>query len=726
VIQALRSNRYVGKVAGGLLALLLAVYTFGPQSSSFGAGLSLGQFAVEMLPAVYLGIQALCLVLIYRTVRIVNFAQVAFGVIAQQLFYEFYTRELLAYPFAWPIAIIGGTLITLIVGIILSTLFYRHPRLTLTVVTVFMTSIIAFASGEITAAFTPPGETVEIRPIPLDGTFEHDSLGTLGVVPFRVAHLVGLIMVALTLAGLVLFFRRSRAGVAIRASAENSDRASLLGINVKLINIMVWGIVGFVTSVAAVAKMPVAIFVPGGTNEAFSALLPALCAAVLARFLSMPQAFLFGVSFHILQVAMFSDTGDSSLVTIILFFAVMVGLLLQRKQAYSRVDDTTSWKAVREVRPTPLELLRLPAIGRTRRMIIGIFAIVVVGVPFILSTESIGQWSILWIFATVLASLVVLVGWSGQMSLGHTVFLAAGAIVAGNATTQWGIPFLLAVPLGGLAGAVVAVLVGIPALRIRGLFLAVATFAVAVAFPTVFMSDGTYLNSWLPVNVQSPRFFGIGFENQRFLYFFQLGLFIIVALAVRTLRKSRAGRLLIAIRDNEPGVQAFGVDVLRTRLMAFAISGFIAAIAGGVLVHVTRGLDRLTYSAESGFLLFQLIIIGGVSSLMGAFLGALFFVLGIIVFPGLFEIISGIGGLALMMAIPGGLSQIVFGMRDAVLRVVALRRHIIVPSLFADYSPDAWEKRLTPLAPSVPSQGLGALPADQRYALPSRLYGKAT
>jgi ABC-type branched-subunit amino acid transport system permease subunit len=195
---------------------------------------------------------------------------------------------------------------------------------------------------------------------------------------------------------------------------------------------------------------------------------------------------------------------------------------------------------------------------------------------------------------------------------------------------------------------------------------------------------------------------------------------------VRTLRNSRAGRLLIALRDNEAGVQSFGVDVLKTRLMAFAISGFIAGVGGAVLVHVGRGMDPTLFSAQTGFSMFQLVIIGGVSSMSGAFLGAAFFSIGVLLFPGVFQVITGIGGLVLMMVMPGGFSQVVFGMRDAVLRVVALRKHIVVPSLFADYSPEAWEKRLTPLAPTSPSQGIGALSAEQRYALKSGLYGKVS
>lgn len=722
MIDKLRNLGISGRIIGAAGAVLLALYTFSPKTSPFGAGMSIGQFILELLPAAFVGVTALCLVLIYRTVRIVNFAQVAFAVVGMQLFYEFYSRGVMPYELAWPVGVLGGTLMTLIVGVIMSTLFFRHPRLTLTVVTVFMTGVVQYASGEITAAFQKPGEQIQIVNVPLEGTFWHGTLVTLGGIPIRYAHVLGLILVSLVLAGLILFFRKTRVGIAVRASAENSDRAALLGINVKLINVGVWALVGLITSVAAIARMPVSQYVPGST-EAFDGLLPALSAAVLARFTSLPAAFGIGMGIHYAQQSLFLDTGDTTLMAIFLFFAVLVGLLLQRQQ-YTRVDSSSSWKAVREIRPTPVQLLALRSIRRTRQVLWGLFVLIALGLPWVLANETTFSLAEIYLSASILASLVVLTGWAGQISLGQTALVGAGALFAANATMSWGLPFLLAVPLGGLAGALIATLVGIPALRIQGLFLAVVTFGLAALLP-VLLFNGRYLAGLVPSSVDSPSFFGATFDEAKFRYYFLLVLFLIVAAIVRSLRNSRAGRLLIALRDNEQGVQSFGVDVVRTRLMAFAISGFIAGICGAISVHVSRGFDTNVYNAQFGFLLFQLAIVGGISSLSGAFLGGAFLTIGRLLFPGLFGIVTGIGGLMLMMFMPGGFAQAIFGMRDAVLRVVALRKHIIVPSLFADYSPEAWEKRLTPLAPTAPSQGLSALRADQRYALESRLYGRA-
>lgn len=709
-------GRALSVAISATIGVVLFVYTFAV------AKLTSGEFILGLLPAASVGVSAVALVMIYRTVRVINFAQSALGLVAMQLFYEFYTRGILPYPIAWPVAILGGTLVSVIIGIIASTIFFKHPRLTLTVVTVFMTGIVAFVSGEVTSAFQKPGEVTKVLPVPLPGSFFAREVFQLGITPVRLAHLVSMAAVAAVLAGLIIFFRRTRFGVAVRASAENADRAALLGINVKLLNIGVWTIVGLVTSVAAVANMVVEPYTPGGLSPQTALALP-LTAAVLARMQSLPLAFITGMGIVIFRQGLFAQLGDGELLNVIGFVLILVALLFQ-KQKVSRVDDTGSWKAVREVRSTPRELLALPFISRIRRGFMLTGAVVALGFPWVAGTTNTGAMTFVWTGSILSVSLVILTGWTGQISLGHIAFLGTGAVVAANLTSA-GFPFLLSIPLAGLAGALLAVLVGLPALRVRGLFLAASSFALAIAFPTLMFSD-RFFSSWVPKLIESPKILIFSLDDPRTQYYFSMLLFLVVAVMVRTLRNSRAGRLLIALRDNEQGVQAFGVDVVRTRLMAFAISGFLAAVAGSVIVHIQRGIDPSFYNAGLSFGVFQLVIIGGVSSISGAFLGTFYFVGGGILFPGLLGILTGLGGLALMMAIPGGLAQIVFGMRDAVLRVIALRRHIIVPSLFADYSPDAWEKRLTPLAPTASSQGIGALRADQRYALPSRLYGKVT
>ncbi|MFA5891272.1 MAG: hypothetical protein WDA27_10065 [Actinomycetota bacterium] len=688
-------------------------------------GVPIGVLLQTLFPALSVGLVAASLVLIYRTVRVINFAQLAMGGLAAQLFYELYTRKILPYPIAMLTGVAAGVVLAAVVGIIASTLFFRHPRLVMTVVTIFVSGLVANVQSQVGSAFKKEGEITTIKSVPLaDSSIWSRKLFEIDAIPFRVAHVIGLVLLLSISVGLAVFFRKTRVGTAIRASAENSDRASLLGINVKMLQVGVWTLVGLVASVGAVSVMAVVPYSPGAVANQTDLLLP-LAAAVLGRLASMPVAFFAAVGMLVLQNSIIFSSGDSALIPLALLVVVLVGLLAQRKRIEVRADQGTSWKAVKEVRPTPREMLSLRPIAVSRIAIMAVGILIALGLPWITGLQTINTLQQIWTTAIVATSLVVLTGWSGQISLGQYAIVAVGAFLGGNMTAHWHIPFLLALPLAGLAGAAVSLIIGIPALRIRGLFLAVTTLAIAIVLP-LFLFDESYLGRWLPSNnIKPPRMFFLDFTDSRSMYYLSMLLFLLVAAGIMALRKSRGGRVLIALRDNEPGVQSFGIDVVRTRLTAFAISGFIAALAGALLVHQTMGMDRSTFAVGASIQIFILVVIGGVSSLAGALLGALFFIGGALLFPALVSLVTGVTGLIVLMAIPGGLTQVVFGLRDAVLRVVAMRRHIIVPSLFADYSPEAWEKRLAPLAPASQTQGLAVLKPDQRYSLRSRIFGGA-
>lgn len=686
----------------------------------------LSSHILQLFPAIAAGLIAVSLVLIYRTVRIINFAQTALGVVAAQLFYELYTRSLLPYPLAVLSGVLGGTIVATVMGIIMATLFFRHPRLVLTVVTVFIVSIVGFASEQINNIFVRPGEVRPPQPIvgPWSG-----STTTIDGVPFRPVHFIGLFLLVSIAAGLTLFFRRSRVGIAIRASAENSDRASLLGINVKLLNVGVWALVGAIASLATIAAMPVDAFIPGqgaGAERGFGGMFLPLAAAVVGRMSSMPIAFFAGAGVTLLKGAVIYKYSSTPLIDLGLFAILMASLLLQKKKIQSRAEETSSWRGVKEVRPTPKEMLALPFIRRMRLGLFLFFGLVVLGFPWIVSATMTESFTFVWVSSLIGISLVILTGWSGQISFGQIALVAAGAFIGGNATLNWGLPFWIALPIAGLGASVFAVIIGLPALRIRGLFLAVTTFAVAIVLPQ-FLFDDKFLGKWTPTqDLERPTLPFFDFRDSRSMYYLAFIMFMLVALAVTALRKSRGGRILIAMRDNEAGVQSFGVDLVKTRLSAFALSGFIAGFGGCLFAHAQGGMDFTFYNVQFGVNMFILVVLGGVSSILGAFLGSLYFVGGGLLFPGLLNLLTGLAGLAFLMAIPGGLTQIVFGARDAVLRVIALRQHIIVPSLFQDYSPEAWEKRLAPLAPAVQTQGLAVLDPEQRYALKSQVFGGAS
>jgi branched-chain amino acid transport system permease protein len=296
------------------------------------------------------------------------------------------------------------------------------------------------------------------------------------------------------------------------------------------------------------------------------------------------------------------------------------------------------------------------------------------------------------IIAIVGVSLVVLTGWAGQVSLGQIAFMGIGGAVGGYLTSSAHWDLSLSLVAAGVVGAAAAMIIGLPALRIRGLFLAVATLSFALATSS-YLLNREFI-TWLPVDrFDRALLFGrISLDSESRFYYFALACLFFAMYAVRGLRRSRTGRALIGIRENEAAAQAFGVSAVGAKLTAFAISGFIAAFAGAVFVQHQQVLGIQPYGVERSLQVFIMTVVGGIGSVPGAILGAVF-VEGVgyfrTIFPdairNLLGFITGpVGVIVVLMIVPGGLAQALYMLRDNLLRRVAERRNILVPSLVAD------------------------------------------
>jgi branched-chain amino acid transport system permease protein len=342
----------------------------------------------------------------------------------------------------------------------------------------------------------------------------------------------------------------------------------------------------------------------------------------------------------------------------------------------------------------------------------GSIALVVIGLPWLLSPSQVELLGVIGIIAIVGLSLLLLTGWAGQISLGQFAFSAIGAYVA--AVVQ--LPFLLSLLLGALAGAVAAVIVGIPALKLRGLHLAVMTLALALAVYAVLL-DPTHLGSALPPSLSRPAFLGVSAASQHVFYYLVVVFLALVVVAVVGLRRSRIGRVLIAARDNDRATQSFGINLTQARLTAFAVSGFLAALAGGLYAYQQQGVAQSDYLPQQSINVFLYTVIGGLGAVSGPIIGAVVYGLTILfgAKPWMTELLTGLGGLLLLLAFPGGLGRMVFEIRDAILRRVADRHRILVPSLLSDRRPGAYD-RLIQLMPKRNPKG-GAVFIPERYTL---------
>jgi branched-chain amino acid transport system permease protein len=631
------------------------------------------------------GLLGMGLILVYRANRIINFAQAQLGSVPAVVALLLMLRRDVNYFVVLPVVLIGGALLGAFVEIVFIRRFKDAPRLIVTVATIGVSLLLLVLEFQAQTSIT--GELVSSSDFRTPFTrfgFDVNPLRFTG--DFVVAAIVTAVLCAL----LGAFFRFTDMGIAVRASAENGERAALLGIPVRRVSTVVWIIAAVLSAVAVFLRAPM-VGLTLGSSIGPSVLLYGLAAAVVARMDSLPLCIVAGMGIGIIDQSALYGTRKASLSVAVMLVVILVALLAQRARL-ARAFDTAigTWQSVKEYRPIPSELRDTTEVGYAKSVLAALVLFVTVTLPLLLPDRFAGRFTLVVIVAIVGVSLVILTGWSGQISLGQFGFAGVGALVAGALSTNFDADFFVCVLAAGVAGAIAAVLIGLPALRIQGLFLAVTTLAFAFTVQ-YFLLNRDYFDWALPEQgevVGRPRLYGrFDMSSDTRFYFLCLFFLGLSLLAARSLRRNRSGRIMIGVRDNGRGVQAYGVNLARTRLAAFAISGFIAAIAGALLAFNTGSVDATTFSPERSISVFTIAVIGGLTSLPGAMLGAIW-VEGV---PFLFSgsefvrlLTSGVGLLALLLVVPGGLSEIMYRVRDTFLRWVAARNGIHVPSLVSD------------------------------------------
>jgi branched-chain amino acid transport system permease protein len=638
-----------------------------------------GMYLQGLIMGMLASLLAIGLLLIYRSNRIINFAQGALGAVAATLANELFVRYHVPYFIAVLTGIVAGVTVSLIVEYVFIRRFAKAPRLILTVATIGIFQILSLVE------FLPQLLNRNVQSQHEAGGFHSPftSHFTFGAVRFFADHIIVLVFVPIILLGLAFFLNRTRYGVATRAVAENSERARLLGCRVKRVSLIVWGVAGFLSASTAILRAPILGFQVSGLQGP-GLLMRALAAAVLARMESIPATVAAAVLITMGEQTLFFAFGRSGYTDAFVLGVVVVGLLLQRKR-FGRVDPaSSSWRAVQEVRPVPRELVRVPEVrwGRWGGRV-GLLAVVLT-MPLYLSSANTNLVSVILIYAMVGISLVILTGWSGNISLGQWAIVGVGALVGQRLAAAASPPdFFIVLVVSGLTGAAVSLLIGLPALRIRGLFLGVTTLAFAVAAET-------WIFQWKILtttnSIQRPALFGrFDTTGEGPFFYVCLGGLLFALFVARNLRRSRWGRNLIAMRDNEAQAQALGMRLTAMRLSVFAISGFLAALAGALYAYTEQSVDYHRFISPLSLLMFSMVVIGGLGSLVGPILGAIY-VRGIQYFlpVDLQLFATGFGLLILLLVFPGGLGQIFYSLRDRFLRLVAERHDIMVPSLFAD------------------------------------------
>lgn len=643
-----------------------------------------GSWVLGLVTGLLTALVAVGLALVYRANRILNFAQGDLGTVPTVLAIGIITINGLP----WFVGVAAGLASSVVLGataeLAVVRRFWKAPRLLLTVATIGLSQLLI-----VVAALLPRwwGRDIFVDqklPQPFGATFD------VGSQTFRAGEILTLITAPLLLGVLAVILRRTDLGVAVRASAERADRAALLGVPVRRLQTLVWAVAGLLSFWGVFLHTTIFGIGVAGTMSV-QALLFALGALVVGRLDDLLAVALSAVALRILaQGVSHHHPATPGRVYLVLAVVVLVALLVRRASTRRADQDSVSnWQDVGQLRPVPAELRDLPLVRNLGRLLPVLLVVTAALLPLVLSASNVLLSAHIVIVALIALSVTILTGWAGQVSLGQMSFVAVGGAVGAVATVTWGLDITAALLIAGVAGALVAVIVGLPAIRLPGLYLAVTTLAFALACSNYLLNRDA--QSWIPRGpVDRPILLGrFSLEGQLAMYQFVLAVVILCFIGVVGIRRSRTGRVLQAIRDNERGAAAFSISPLRAKTAGFALSGFVAAVAGCLLVHVNQAYTEVPFVAQESLTVFTAAVVGGLGSWIGPILGALYLQGGRHFLPDRLELLpTAVGVLIVLMALPGGLADLLIRLRDAFLRRLARRRGIIVPSLIADTTDD--------------------------------------
>ena len=606
---------------------------------------------------------ALGMALIYRANRVINFAQAELGLVPVAFGASF------VLFWGWPYLLgLGATvLLALVLGAVVEMAlvrrFSRSPRLVLTVATLGITQLMVYLGILVPRWWGRNLASERIAP-PLDWKL------TIGTFILNANDLIALVVAPLAMLTVALFLARSRVGLAVRASAERSDRASMLGIPVGRLNTVVWMLAAGLASLALFLKSGIT-GVPLGYAVGLPTLLQALAALVIGRLERLPTIVAMALALGVLEAGVQWNSETPFAAYPIMAGVMFVALLVQRSSSSRRENDaTSSWRGAEEVRPLAPEVRDHPWVSTLRWTLLTAAIGAIVLVPVVLRVDYVLKASALIAFVIIGISLVVLTGWAGQLSLGQMGIVGIGAAVSAMCTSRWHVDLSLALLAGGAAGGVAAFVVGVPALRLRGLYLAVTTFAFGLSVQFWLLNDRFF--GWFPRSdqrIERPPLFGkVSIESPTRFYAYSVVVLALVTLAVRGVRRSRTGRVIVALRENERAAQSFAVPMVRAKLTAFVLSGVVAGIGGALFTHLNQSFVVSSYDTGESFSVFTSAVIGGLGSVGGAFLGALYLrgTRWFITAPEWQVLSSGVGVLVVLLVLPGGLGSMWVRLRDLV------------------------------------------------------------
>ena len=586
--------------------------------------MNLGSLVLGVLAGMLIGLLAAGLVLVYRSDRFLNLAQGQLGAFPA----VFMAKLVLDWGWGYLPAILVALAIGVLTGIAVERLFVAPMRARNASSTSLL--LLTLAVAQLLAAllyinaFGPSPVTLIEKGFPVPFNLNW----TVGGVILHGQDVAVLIVCPVVVGLLAAFLRFTMLGKKVRAVASNRDGARLCGISPAMVSALTWGIAGALSTLSAVLVAPSQPGQFDATTLGPDQLLLALGAAAFGAFVSIPMALVGGLALGVIQQVTLAATSNAGTAQLVVFLAI-IAVILVRGRLISSVFSTDGAVLGEPAR------LRVPTAVAQRFIVrnhlrllgaAGIFVAVVLPLlPGLRTNGNRFELTLVVLYAIVAISLTILVGWAGQLSLGQFAIVGVAAFVAARlAHHGWSIVALLLVC--GLVGAGVMLVVGLPALRIRGLTLAVTTLGFAVV-----ASDWLLQQSWFSsspgtiLDLQPMALLdGLGHPGtQLSIYLISVAVLALVAVGVHRLRRSTPGRLIVAVRDDERAAAAQGVNPTTVKLAALAVSGFIAGMAGVLWADAWLVVNPDQFAPAVSLSLLAIPVVGGLGSVGGAIAAAM-------------------------------------------------------------------------------------------------------
>jgi branched-chain amino acid transport system permease protein len=423
-------------------------------------------------------------------------------------------------------------------------------------------------------------------------------------------------------------YKFTRFGIATRAVAESERAASLVGLSPDLIGGANWALGCMLAAFAGVMIAPLTTL---DISPLTLLVLPALAAALVGRFSSFGITTAVALGIGIIQSLMVRYWTQQGVNDAVPFVIVIITMIAGGKLIPARGT---------------LSLARLPLAPRSRFRLVPALVATAVVVVGLLTLNGTYQGGISTSLVTVIIALsaVVVTGFVGQISLMQMAFAGIGGFMVSKLGVNAGIPFPWPIILAALVAVPVGIVLGAPAVRVRGINLAVVTLGAAVAVSAVIFQNAHWTGGVSGSQVPSPGFFSFSIDPVKYpvrFGIFALGVTLLMIAAVINLRRSPFGRRMLAVRSNERAAAVIGINVVATKLQAFALSAFIAGIGGGVLAYQLGAIAFERFSPMASITLLAIAYIGGIATVGGAIAA------GVIVNGGvLYVLLSNVGGIA--------------------------------------------------------------------------------